>query len=283
MTLAASFESARKRSSKSITIRDTLGEGNGRQTKIGESGESQLIAAIADMIYSQGLPFTLADSYHLRRVITCSKGVTKDFKSPNRNAISGPILQVTYDKKMEELVAQLTKQKEYFGLGFYGDGATIRKIPFMNVMACGAFESAAVLDIHDCSKHLSTGKKKDAAYIANDLFVPWIKKIDPGGRNTDIVFFDGASNVQKAGEVLAGHFPRISVVHGAEHVVSLFFKDVAALPPMKTLIRVYKQAYRVFGTCAMHAPYTIFAKQGKFFVLAIVLVLWSSHTPLFPF
>jgi hypothetical protein len=42
----------------------------------------------------------------------------------------------------------------------------------------------------------------------------------------DLVLFDGASNVQKAGRILAIHHPRITVVHGAEHVTSLFFKDV---------------------------------------------------------
>ena len=38
----------------------------------------------------------------------------------------------------------------------------------------------------------------------------------------DLVFFDGASNVQNAGELLKVKFPRITVGHGAEHVVSLF-------------------------------------------------------------
>ena len=41
----------------------------------------------------------------------------------------------------------------------------------------------------------------------------------------DLVLFDGASNAVKAGKILATHFPHISVVHGAEHVVSHFFKE----------------------------------------------------------
>ena len=40
------------------------------------------------------------------------------------------------------------------------------------------------------------------------------------------MFFDGASNVKNAGELLQAKYPRITVGHGAEHVVSLFFKDV---------------------------------------------------------
>lgn len=271
LSLATSFESQRKRSSKTVSRRISDGEGSTRQTLIGESGQAKLTAAIVDFIYSLGLPFNIADNHYFRRVITLSKCVTKDYKPPNRKSVGGNLLQVTYEKKMQQVMDSLQKQKEHFGLGFYGDGATIRKTPFMNVMACGVFEPAAVLDIHDCSGHLTNGGKKDAAYIATELFLPRIKEIDPGGLNTDIVFFDGASNVQKAGEILAAKFPRITVVHGAEHVVSLFFKDVAALTPMKTLIRIYKRAYRIFGAGAMHGPYCIFEAEGKFVVLVIVL------------
>jgi hypothetical protein len=41
----------------------------------------------------------------------------------------------------------------------------------------------------------------------------------------DLVFFDGASNVQNAGKILRAYNPQILTVghHGAEHVVSLFF------------------------------------------------------------
>jgi hypothetical protein len=39
------------------------------------------------------------------------------------------------------------------------------------------------------------------------------------------VLFDGASNVQSAGKLVSITYPRITVVHGAEHFVSLFFKE----------------------------------------------------------
>jgi hypothetical protein len=38
----------------------------------------------------------------------------------------------------------------------------------------------------------------------------------------DVIYFDGASNFQKAGRILEVTYPRTMVVHGAEHVVSLF-------------------------------------------------------------
>jgi hypothetical protein len=39
----------------------------------------------------------------------------------------------------------------------------------------------------------------------------------------DLLFFDRASNVQNAGKILRAFNPCITVGHGAEHVVSLFF------------------------------------------------------------
>ena len=71
----------------------------------------------------------------------------------------------------------------------------------------------------------------------------------------DTVFFDGSSNVQKAGELLEVDFPMVTVLHGAEHVVSLFFADIAKkIPAVSTLIRRYKRLYGVFGSGAMHQP-----------------------------
>jgi hypothetical protein len=52
-----------------------------------------------------------------------------------------------------------------------------------------------------------------------------IKRLTTGGV-VDLVLFDGASNVQNAAKLVSIIYPRITVVHGTEHVVSLFFKDI---------------------------------------------------------
>ncbi len=77
--------------------------------------------------------------------------------------------------------------------------------------------------------HVEVEGKKDTPYIA-DMIIPLIQKMETKDEHNklrpgvvDLDLFDGASNVVKASKILATHFPRISVVHGAEHVVSLFF------------------------------------------------------------
>jgi hypothetical protein len=79
---------------------------------------------------------------------------------------------------------------------------------------------------------MAEGGKKDASYIA-DLFEEKVMEYDPTKICTDVFYFDGASNVQKAGEVLMARFPRSFCFHGGEHVVSLFFSSIAKIRPVK--------------------------------------------------
>ena len=52
--------------------------------------------------------------------------------------------------------------------------------------------------------------------------------------------FDGASNVQLAGELLKIHYPNITVMRGVEHTVSLFFNDVSKIPVVNEIIIDHK-------------------------------------------
>ena len=53
--------------------------------------------------------------------------------------------------------------------------------------------------------------------------------------------FDGASNVQLAGEMFKTHYPNISVMRGVKHTVSLFFNDVSKIPVVNQMITVHKE------------------------------------------
>jgi hypothetical protein len=48
-----------------------------------------------------------------------------------------------------------------------------------------------------------------------------------------LFWFDGTSNVQKGGQILEAIYPRSYSLHGGEHVISLFFDDLAKLEPIK--------------------------------------------------
>ena len=53
-----------------------------------------------------------------------------------------------------------------------------------------------------------------------------MKEIDPGKSFTDLIMFDGVSNVKLEGKLLKVHYPKLAVMHGVEHTVLLFFNDV---------------------------------------------------------
>ncbi len=54
----------------------------------------------------------------------------------------------------------------------------------------------------------------------------------------DLVQYDGANNVQLSSRILARHHPCITVCHGAEHAISLFFKDVFELVKSSLFFRI---------------------------------------------
>jgi hypothetical protein len=95
--------------------------------------------------------------------------------------------------------------------------------------------------------------------------LPHIKIIDPEKQLIDCVFFDGASNVQKAGKIMQVHYPRVMVLHRAEHVVSLFFKDLSNIQVVKHHIMRHRVIYRVFESGAMHSPYALFQRHTRAF------------------
>ena len=129
---------------------------------------------------------------------------------------------------MERNIEELNKEADVFGLAFLGDGARVKQMPLLNVLASGKNLPATVLEIVGCSGHLSNGGKKDSIFVAK-VFLPHLLKLDPCKTRTDLVFFDGATNVQKGGRILEAKYPRVTVLHGVEHVTTLFFSDLAKI------------------------------------------------------
>ena len=82
---------------------------------------------------------------------------------------------------------------------------------------------------------MSQGGKKDAVYIAS-LLKEVVLPYDPDRSRTTIFWFDGADNVQKAGRILEVLFSHAYLLHGGEHVISLFFGDIVKLSQIKVCL-----------------------------------------------
>ena len=227
------------------------------------SAETRLTMAIADMIHSLGLPFALSSDKKFRLVLQLARAAGSSYQPPGRNAVAGDLLDLNYEQYLIKNINLLKKDADVFGLTYFGDGATVKKMPLINILASGVHRPVVVLEIVDCSDQASEGNKKDAEYISN-MFSPHIERMEKDHPNsTDVLFFDGASNVQKAGAVIEVTYPRAVTLHGSEHVVSLFFGDVFAFPEFNALYQLAKRTYRGFGSGARHQPYAIFQKYSK--------------------
>ena len=172
------------------------------QTKLGdhvnEQSESQLTMAIANLIHSCGLPFSLASHHKFQRVLTLAKVASTKYIPPGRNKVAGQLLDLNYELYKKQMMENVVKDADVYGITFFGDGATVRKSPLINILVSSVYLPVGCLAIVNCSGHLESNGRKDAAYIS-DLFLPYISEMESSVPNcTDLVIFDGASNVQKA-------------------------------------------------------------------------------------
>ena len=70
-----------------------------------------------------------------------------------------------------------------------GDGATIHRMPLMNILAMSGTTSPVTVGIVDCTAHMAEGGKKDAPYISG-IFEEKVMEYDPNMSLTDVFFFD---------------------------------------------------------------------------------------------
>ena len=225
--------------------------------------ESRLTMAIADLIHSCGLPFSIASHHKFQRVLTYAKQAPRNYSPPNRNLVAGKLLDLNYEIYQTQTREMLLKEADIYGITFFGDGATIKKSPLINILASSIHEPAGCLSIVDCTGHLAADGTKDASYIAS-LFIPHIKSMEEKvPKCTDLIIFDGASNVQKAGSLLEAQFPHVSVIHGAEHVVSLFYSSVFRIKEFDCFKRLNSSLYRYFGSGSNHSFYATFSKHSR--------------------
>jgi hypothetical protein len=202
------------------------------QSDIRKYNKATLDLAIADFFLSENLPDKAVDSKLFRRVLKLAKTVDSDYIPPNRNRIGGDLLDLQYNTCIEKNKELVLKEAEVFGVSWLSDGATVHRMPLWNVLLCCANISPITTAVGDATDHLKGGGKKDALYIANNMS-DVVDEYDPQGNLTDVFFFDGASNVAKAGQVLEVIYPRTVALHGGEHVVSLYFSDLAKIDCIK--------------------------------------------------
>ena len=133
--------------------------------------------AVADFFHSNCLPFSLTRCPKFIKVIAEAKNVGTKYQTPDRNRMSGPLLDGLYESNYDEMMRTLLIDSRIFGISIFGDGATITNTPLINILAASPNNPSALLEIVDCTDQMASGGKKDASYLAN-LVRPCIGMIE---------------------------------------------------------------------------------------------------------
>ncbi len=240
----SSFSSASAGTSTSISVRgskqNTFAFSSQRimsttNMDIRKSNNATIEMAIADFFHWKNIPDSVAEAPRFIRLVRLCPLVREDFVVPHQKQIGGGLLDLNYANVYEQNKAKLLKSAKVFGLAFLGNGPTIHQMTLMNILAMSGAFPPMKISIQDCTKHMVERGKKDALYIAN-LFDEKVMEYNPLKIFTDVFYFDGASNVQKAGEVLMARFPCSFCFQGSEHVVSLFVSSNTKIKPAKVCL-----------------------------------------------
>lgn len=186
------------------------------------------------------------------------------YKFPTRAQLGGNLLEWNHDHLMKRQKDTLKNCADVFGVALYSDGATVKRMPLLNILASGVFLTTACLEIVDCTQPMRDGQRKTGVYIFK-LIEKHILDLEEIGVPVTALFFDGASNVQKAGRLAMLKYPRISSKHGTEHVMSLVMQDIFEMRVPQLLRRIYSKLHLYFGGSHhdLHAVFTNFTEASN--------------------
>ncbi len=158
------------------------------------SASSILTAKIANFIHAHGLSFGIAKKPRFQAILKAAKNVKLEYVPPDANMVRGELLERNFESYQAKQMEQLKKDQDVFGLALYGDCATIKRMPLMNILASSINNPTILLEVVNATDQLEDGGKKDASWISSH-FHPHLERIDPHGSIIDCFFFDGDSNL----------------------------------------------------------------------------------------
>ena len=114
----------------------------------------QMHIAIATFIHGSALPFSMARDPNFLDIIDITRNLGPRYTPPDRQMVSCSLLDSLYRTSFKGMMTTLLSKVEIFGLTIYGDGATIKSVPLINILAAGPNNPFALLDIVDSTIHL---------------------------------------------------------------------------------------------------------------------------------
>ena len=190
---------------------------------IHKSKKLKLQTTIADFWHCNNILDRAVATVRFQIVITLVQIIGSDFKIPNRRQVDEELLDLNNSSCSDQNLVIVGKDSEVFRITWMSGRPTMPCMPLVNILvACGDVPPT-VIDIHNYTDHMVDDGKNDTLYLAG-VMQEEIKHFDKEKKFTDMFYFDGASNVQKAGLRLTALYPRAYVFHGGDHVIHVFFR-----------------------------------------------------------
>jgi len=127
------------------------------QSDIRRSNDATVEMAIADFFHCKNIPDAVVESSRFKRLISVCRLLGDKFVPLNANKIGGLLLDLNFKMTYERNKEDLLKEAGTFGLAFMGDGATIHRMPLMNILAMSGTTSPVTVGIMDCTTHMAEG------------------------------------------------------------------------------------------------------------------------------
>lgn len=192
--------------------------------------------AVAQFFYANGISFTAAGDSEVdnqfRNMCDAIRRTPPSWIPPGRKKLSGPLIDSCYNDMTYQIDSRDAQGifADKFGYSYTQDGwDSVHNLPLIN----SAYFCAGMGGVYLRSVDTS-GKSKDAAYIAN-LMIADIYKI--GCTKVVTVVTDTCATMEKAWGYVMDEFPWITALPCVPHVVSLMMKDVGKLPDVDQLIK----------------------------------------------
>ncbi len=129
-------------------------------TKHDPHATNHMDIAIADFIFSNWLPISLVECPKFNKLFQCTRHIPPIYSPPYKKKMAGPLLDNIYQSTYDEQMRLLLKESKVFGIALFGNGATVQKIPLMNVLGSSPNNSFALLDIVDCTSKMEKGGER---------------------------------------------------------------------------------------------------------------------------
>ena len=157
--------------------------------------KSKLSLVINHLCVTHAPPFFLTKSLIMNKMLIHACNTNNRYTPPSQYKICGDLLKANYVVYQCDQLYKLLINVEIFGLGIFGDGTTVVKVPMINLLTCLADNLSCILDVVDCTDHVARENTKGVFFIFKQM-LPHMHQIDSEKNLFDLIAFDGAANVQ---------------------------------------------------------------------------------------